>query len=510
MTQIGARGSLAQLHALAAVERDIRGYDHSPRRKYLRAFSHAFRSYRSTLSSDELHQAILRAGTILIGDYHALPASQHFAAALLEQRAQPGDRPVVLAVETIFARDQHILDEWWRREIDEAEFRERIRFDLDWGYDWAPFYELLLTAREHGEAIYGIDCAPRDDLRKIAARDRHAAHKLAEIRGLHPRAVVIVLFGESHLAPGHLPRLLRRALPAEPVVKILQNIDALYWQASSEKEELVPAVRVSRDTLCVFNATPLEKYESYRLHLSRWGSGGSGDPDLSPTIHNLIDSLARFLGIQRYSAHNTTQPKFLVDMLPEVCGGQSNVTLGRLLTRCGATPVQVEEILDQVEDRGTIYIPQINAVYVRDFKITLAAEEAGRFLHHACRGLPLRKKGFAPGEIQPDFYARTLEHALAHFASAALCRMPLQEDEDSRASKGAFANIQKPRRKSEWEAAARSAGARLGEALCVAYVKRKLSRSVLRQLFLTHSEIPNAAQEAIGRLTTTLKSQIEL
>jgi len=39
---------------------------------------------------------------------------------------------VVLGVETIFARDQHILDEWWRREIDENELRQRIRYDLDW------------------------------------------------------------------------------------------------------------------------------------------------------------------------------------------------------------------------------------------------------------------------------------------------------------------------------------------------------------------------------------------
>ena len=99
----------------------------------------------------------------------------------------------MLGVETIFSRDQHILDEWWRREIDEEELRQRIRFDLDWGYDWAPFYELLVTAREHADAIYGLDCMPREDLRKIGARDRHAADKLAEIRQRHPNAVIMTL-----------------------------------------------------------------------------------------------------------------------------------------------------------------------------------------------------------------------------------------------------------------------------------------------------------------------------
>ena len=114
---------------------------------------------------------------------------------------------MVLGVETIFARHQHILDEWWRREIDESELRQRIRFDLDWGYDWAPFYELLVAARDHGEGIYGLDCMPRENLRKIGERDRHAAAKIAEIRGRHPDAVIFVLFGESHLAPEHLPRM---------------------------------------------------------------------------------------------------------------------------------------------------------------------------------------------------------------------------------------------------------------------------------------------------------------
>ena len=71
--------------------------------------------------------------------------------------------------------------------------------------------------------------------------------------------------------------------------------------------------------LCVFNATPLEKYESYRLFLDQW-SRCDDAPDFAPTIYNLIDSLARFLEINRYSPHNGTQPKFLVDMLPEVYG----------------------------------------------------------------------------------------------------------------------------------------------------------------------------------------------
>src|SRR6201987_1989878 len=219
-----SRRSAAQLHALAGVEREIRAQDSNGRRKYLREFNKSFRTYESVLTSEEVQSTLGSADLVLIGDYHALPSSQRCAASLVEQRALAGDRPVVLGVETVFARDQHILDEWWRREIDEHELRERMRFQLDWGYAWEPFYELLVTAREHCDAIYGLDCMPREDLRKIAARDRHAADKLAEIRQRHPGAVIMVLFGESHLAPEHLPRELRALLPQERVLTILQNV----------------------------------------------------------------------------------------------------------------------------------------------------------------------------------------------------------------------------------------------------------------------------------------------
>src|SRR5580693_8388041 len=341
------RRSAAQLHALAGVEREIRAQDSHSRRKYLREFNQAFSSYDCILDSEQTLNVLRSADVVLIGDYHALPAAQRYAASLIEQRALAGDRPVILGVETIFARDQHILEEWWRREIDENELRQRIRFDLDWGYDWAPFHELLVSARDHAEAVYGLDCMPREDLRKIGARDRHAAAKLAEIRERHPNAVIFVLFGESHLAPGHLPRALRQQLPEEKILTVLQNIDALYWRAAGERADKVEAVRVNDDVLCVFNATPLEKYESYRLFLDQW-SRCDDAPDFAPTMYNLIDSLARFLEIDRYSPHNGRQPKFLVDMVPEVYGGASESMLRRLLARKGIRDQQLGTMLASV------------------------------------------------------------------------------------------------------------------------------------------------------------------
>jgi hypothetical protein len=517
MSNLRSRRSAAQLHALAEVEREIRAQDSHGRRKYLRDFNQSFPTDESVLTAEEVQATLRSADTVLIGDYHALPASQRSAASLLEQRALAGDRPVVLGLETIFARDQHILDEWWRREIDESELRQRIRFDLDWGYDWAPFYELLVSARDNAEALYGLDCMPREDLRKIGARDRHAALKIAEIRQRHPNAVVFVLFGESHMAPAHLPRAVRKANPEARVMTVLQNVDSLYWRAAGEQADKVEAVRVTEDVLCVFNATPLEKYESYRLFLDQW-SRSDDSPDYAPTIYNLIDSLASFLEINRYSPHNGTQPKFLVDMLPEVYGGSQAATLARLLLRKGVSEEEQQKMLAPVEECGSTYLSPVNAFYVREFQMMQAAEDATRFLHQACQGLPQRLNGHSAADSvasdeqrAPDrFYARVIEHAIAYFGSRVLYpSRPAPQAENASLTRAAIDKIAQAAGRGEngsFESSTLELGHKIGSEIYDAYLAGKVTPRGLRRLFLAHLDEPGLARKVCGAVISKLKS----
>ena len=573
-----SRRSAAQLHAIASVEREIRAIDPAAGRKYLRDFREAYRSYQKVLAPSDVHHQIANAGIVLVGDYHALPNSQRYLAAIL-RGPELRQRPVVLGVETIFSRNQHILDEWFRAEIAEDELRQRIRFELDWGYDWPPFYELLCAARDHGASIYGLDCMPREDLRKIGARDRHAADKIAELRRRHPAALILVLFGESHLAPQHLPALLQQRLPAEPVLTVLQNVDALYWRAAGEAGDHVEAVQVRKEVrkdvrgniLCVFNATPLEKYENYRLCLDRWGRNDNDHsaPDLGPTLYNLIDGMVRFLGINQYSAHNTTQPRLLVDLMPEVYSRSSDALLRRLLSRKGFTAEHRRSLLRQVRERGSVYLTPINAVYVRQFRMTSSAEDATRFLHQACRGLPnlSNGKGLAPHAAShatpvaqslardDAFYMAVFEHALAFFGSRILhpARPALRdadladlfditrEDLERQTSLPFAAAVEaldfliqhrehvlrynhsykqrSGRQPSapeslapapaftgrQYEYAAQQLGYLTGNDLYDAYLEGRLTTAALRQLFLAHIEQPGVAREAYVQLRARLR-----
>ncbi|MBV9610293.1 MAG: ChaN family lipoprotein [Acidobacteria bacterium] len=408
------RRSAGQLHALASLQREIQATDPNARRKYLRDFAEAFLHYEAVVSRSEMQLELLESDVVLVGDYHALPGSQRFAAELLESLARSG-RPVALGVETVFARHQNILDEWMHGEISDDELRERIRFDADWGYEWAPFLAVLQSARRNGVGAYGLDCMPRDDLRKIAARDRHAADKIAEIRERYPRAIVLVLFGESHLAPNHLPTALAHRLPGTTIATVLQNVDPLYWRAAGERRERVDAVRVEKGVFCVFNATPLEKYESYRLCIERWRQERASSVDLAPTFYNLVEALARFLHVDSYAPHNGTQPKFLVDMLPEVYYRPTADSMRKLLARkLGSIP---EEVLARLESQGCCYVPRVNAIFVREFQMLPGAEEAARFLHRACRGT---NKVALSENADDRFYGQIIEQALAYFGSRVL------------------------------------------------------------------------------------------
>jgi len=549
------RRSAGQLHALAGVERQIRANDPNGRRRYLLDFSEAFRTYDSVLNPRNLPELIEEADVALIADYHALPASQYFAAALIESVAKITNRPIVVGVETIFSRDQLTLEDWFYKELEENELRERIRFDLDWGYEWKPFYSLLESARNHAEAIYGLDCMPREDLRKISARDRHAALKMAEIREAHPEALILIVFGESHLAPNHLPKLVREYLPKEHLISVLQNVDALYWRAAGETFDRVEAVQVSDDVVCVFNATPLEKYENYRLCLDRWSREGLGHPDLSPTIYNLIYGLLKFLSIHLYSPHNSTQPKFLVDSLPAVYGRVTDSKIRKLLTRRGLTKEEKKRTLHQVEELGCVYSPQINTFLIRDFHMVQAAEQAARFLHQACRGLPDRllansrerisrnrfgtaEKATAAAECTSEdtFYARAVEHALGYLGSRILypARPPVREaelyelyDETSEdieqrtcfrfhefmqmvdfltlhrgfeLSPGRYSEPPKPIAEGlkytaeKLDYVTRQLGYMLGSDLYDAYLEGRVTRRLLKDFFLQHMEEPGRAR----------------
>jgi hypothetical protein len=234
----------------------------------------------------------------------------------------------------------------------------------------------------------------------------------------------------------------------------------------------------------------------------------------------LINSLARVLGINRYSPHNGTQPKFLVDMMPEVYGGSSEAMLRRLLSRKGVGEAEREAMFTNIEERGSAYLPQVNAFYVRDFQMIHAAEDATRFLHQACQGLPQRLNGdsqvrgtvYGIGERKnatDDFYARVIEHAVAYFGSRVLYPSRPAADDSSQLSrtaceKSAQAAVRAD--KAKFDSSTRDLGWRIGSQIYDAYLAGKVAPSGLRRLFLAHLNEPGLARKVCATIVAKLRA----
>jgi hypothetical protein len=196
--------------------------------------------------------------------------------------------------------------------------------------------------------------------------------------------------------------------------------------------------------------------------------------------------------------------------------------LRRLLSRKGIAGQQLETMLASVEERGSAYFPQVNAFHIREFQMMHAAEDAARFLHHACRGLPdrLNGRGTNGSGAQEDasavrpldvFYTRVIEHAVAYFGSRVLYpARPAAETEDlpalSRAGceKAAQAAIRADAEK--FESAAQEWGYRIGSQIYSVYLAGKVKPGGLRRLFLAHLNQPGSARKVCTAVLAKLRS----
>src|SRR5579883_410651 len=351
--------------AVRRIQTDIVEIHPSPTRKYIHEFNREFQAFESVCQPDEILRAANRANLVWIGDYHALGASQGYAVSLLKELVS-SKKTVALAVEPVFARNQKILDAWMAGTISEQEFLDRVRYYEEWGCDWQSYKTIFNTARELHIPVYGVDCHPRNDMRSIGRCDLGVARRIARLMERHPEQTLVVLFGESHLASNHLPGRVRTILERKEIpfkeLMILQNVDALYWKLEEAGLGEARAVRIRHDCYCVFNATPIEKYESFRQYLHKCiEEDSSGDWTL--VAQTLMEVMMDFLSMKKNDA--------VVSHMP---------------------------------------VPD-------EFRLAQAAEEFARRIHQACRGEldnPIER------EAHDEFFVKVIENGLGYFCSKLL------------------------------------------------------------------------------------------
>ena len=402
-----------QKNILERIEADLGEFRNSHRRKYIQEFQDEFRTFESVCENAEIVESAARSNVVWVGDYHTLGRCQAYAAGLLEQLAQRKSGRVALGVEVVFAHQQRILDRWMAGSISDREFLAQIRYAQQWGCDWASYKVLFDAARNLGIPVYGLDSSPRCDMRRIHRRDQAIARRVSRLIEDDPSRTVVVVFGESHLASAHLPRRVSAALEKTATrceqLLVLQNVDAVYWALQRKGREAVRSVRIQPRQYCVFNATPMEKYESFRQHLLRCVDEDEGPSDWTRFVHTLIDVFFEFFEIDK-------QPD-LMDYLPNVYSQISMSRVSGFLNRQEMPTARVALALEAIQTQGASYVPELNSLFIEELRLDYTAEEAARFVHQLCRGDFQNPTERAASDL---FFLAIIERALGYFFSRLL------------------------------------------------------------------------------------------
>jgi hypothetical protein len=383
-----------------AVERATSGF-----RAYQARYRRHTRAFRRSLSFDDVAVRTADADVVYVGDYHTLRAAQQTYQRLAESALARGRR-VILALEWIQGRYQGELDALLAGRITEKTFLARTGQGSGRGFDlWAGYAPLVAMARRYGLPVVAID-RPARGPRSLALRDAFAARRIASACAAPDSPLVMVLMGQFHVAPCHLPARVRAALGGRRARELIvyQNCEELYWRLARRGRTDVEAVEVRQGEVCVFSASPVICQQSFLDYLeAEAGDEPLSERGLSDRFRELARLIARFVGVRIESS--------LEDV--EVASAADLDFVRRVRARGRLGPAELAAVRRQALARESYYIPRARMAYLGSLSLNHAAEEAAHFVRHCCVGDAMAAPRFA-GDA---FYARVLEEAVGFFGS---------------------------------------------------------------------------------------------
>lgn len=357
--------------------------------------------YRRVLPASAVSQRILAADVVYVGDYHTLPLAQETYLELVEGVRESGRR-VVLALECVEGRHQASVDAYLAGRLAERSLLAR----LGQGTGSGP-RTLLAYAKRHRLQVVGIDRRAQGE-RSLELRDAYAAERIARAVRAEDRPRVMVLVGQYHVTPCHLPAQVERALGEDSGTRglvVYQNAEGVYWRLAREgKVGMSRAVELPDGALCLLNASPVVCQQSFLDYLE----AESGDSLLrergaAERFREMAGLIGRLAGVP--------VSRWLDEV--EVVTAADEDALGRIQERGRFTQGELLQLRRHILSRESCYIPRARMAYLASLSLNHAAEEAAHFVRHCAVGDAME----APRRASDAFYARCLEEALGFFGS---------------------------------------------------------------------------------------------
>jgi len=336
--------------------------------------------------------------------------------------------------------------------------------------------------------------------RSLAARDAYTAGRVAGLLRRPDAPRVMVLMGQFHVAPCHLPRAVDVALgkgQQRKGVVVYQNCERVWWAlARAGKVDAVEAVKLSPGTYCLLRASPVVCQQSFLDYLeAERGDETLEESSVTERFRELAELVGKAVGappgeaLEEVVVGRTADPDFLTELQSR--GKLSRKELGQLRRHL-------------LEHQGC-YVPAARMACLPSLSLNHAAEEATHFVRHAAVGEAM----VAPRRPVDGFYARCMEEALGFLGSKLVnprrtCVDMAGWAEQFRTGRGearevaafvlahkaaesdgphAAARLLPLRRERLFHALSHALGYMLGEALYARVTSGQLDRRALRALF---------------------------
>ncbi|HEX8699446.1 MAG TPA: ChaN family lipoprotein [Myxococcaceae bacterium] len=365
-------------------------------------------SYHQVLPLAAVHQRVRAADVVYVGDYHTLPLAQETYLGLVERTLETGRR-VILALECVEGRHQASLDAYLAGRLPERTLLERLGRAPGSGTPdgWSSFRPLLTFARRHKLEVVGIDRRVQGE-RSLELRDAYAAERIARAARAEDRPQVLVLVGQYHVTPCHLPAQVERALGEEHARRglvVYQNCEGIYWRLARQGQAgAVEAVELADGSVCLLNASPVVCQQSFLDYLeAEAGDAPIRDRSAADRFREMASLIARLAGVPVGRALEEV----------EVATAADGDVLARIQQRGRFTQTELAQLRRHILSRESSYIPRARTAYLASLSLNHAAEEAAHFVRHCAVGDAME----APRRASDAFYARCMEEALGFFGS---------------------------------------------------------------------------------------------
>ncbi|MBM7115854.1 ChaN family lipoprotein [Archangium primigenium] len=357
--------------------------------------------YTCLVPAQAVSQRLRASDVVYVGDYHTLPLAQETYLELVED-ARTSGRRVVLALECVEGRHQAAVDAYLAGRLAERALLSRLGHPLE-----SSPRALLAYAKRHRLQVVGIDRRAQGE-RSLALRDAYAAERIARALRAEDKPRVLVLVGQYHVAPCHLPAQVEHALASASPTRSLvvyQNAEGVYWRLAREgKVGTAQAVELPDGALCLLNASPVVCQQSFLDYLeAESGEAPFKERGAPERFRDMASLIGRLAGVP--------VGRGLDDV--EVVTAADEDALERIQRRGRFTQGELTQLRRHILSRESCYIPRARTAYLASRSLNHAAEEAAHFVRHLAVGDAMD----APRRASDAFYARCVEEALGFFGS---------------------------------------------------------------------------------------------